>query len=135
MEANRRAAFFGLLNRCTVSCHPANSSSDRITTLPFPPWRVTRSGARSSVTRSNQVARLRRRSVKDTWATGGCSRKVCTGLCTVAASAGKYFREPDDGNGADRRGRPASKPGPEWPDVFNSRFQISQHITREFKDG
>ena len=36
-EDMRRLAFFGLLSRCTVSCQPANSSSDRTTKLPLPP--------------------------------------------------------------------------------------------------
>jgi hypothetical protein len=68
MEASRRAAVFGLFGRRTVSRHPANSASDKITTLAFQPWRVTRSGSRPSVTRSNQVAMFWRGSVKDTWA-------------------------------------------------------------------
>ena len=41
-EASKRAAFFGLFGRRAVCCHPANSSSDKITMLPLPPWRLTR---------------------------------------------------------------------------------------------
>jgi hypothetical protein len=63
LDSARYSAFFGLLRKCTVSCQPVNSSYDRITMLPLPPWRVTTSGSRVSATRSRWLDKCWRRSV------------------------------------------------------------------------
>ena len=52
IERSNLAAFAGLESRCTVSCQPANSSSESMTTLPLPLWRVTTIGARLSTASS-----------------------------------------------------------------------------------
>src|SRR5580704_1410203 len=53
-----------------------------------------------------------RRAVKDTWATGGCFRKICTDLCTMILGGGKAVSA--GGGGKAIGGRSSSSRAPAW---------------------